>query len=698
MRQKKFRFPRPRISLLSYTPTNPCGIRGEAPVADRADAGPEEITTRILTEAIRFGIIAVILGVLYAISTYNYLLFHGIAEIAAIAVAFAIFLIVWNTRRASPDTFFLIVGISFLFTGTIDLVHMLAYKGMGVFPGDDANLPTQLWIAARYFQSITFLIATFFIGRTITRERKYDAAIIVSACAAASALLVLSIVAWQNFPACFIEGSGLTPFKVYSEYVISLILIAAIFILYRNRGHFDPGVWRYLVAAQVFLIAGELAFTSYVSVYGFMNMLGHLFRFVSAYLFYRAFVVHLLQEPHERLRSALMTITASEEELRANYDELARTEDALRESEQKFRETVQMLDDGYFSCELDGKILAHNAAFNRILGIDPGRDMKGFMMPDFWQDPGERPAYVKELSENGFVRNYSVAAKTIDGTPRQILVSAHLVRDDATRIKRIDGIFTDITGYRLAEQALLEEQEFNRILLDAFPVYYVAISQDGRTLAMNHALLDALEYTEDEVRGKEYLSSFVPAEDRRHLQEVVFPEIMDEGRGNVNINRIVSKSGRVFTVEWHGRPVRREAGKPGFFVGAGIDISDRIRAEEALRESEARYLALTEDQTELVFRLTPGRKCTFANPAFLAFFGQEAKETTGFLFALPVYAEDTARMQQHLAALSREHPVAGITCRVVVPDGTVRTLHWTTRAFFHADGTVAEYQFTGHET
>ena len=241
--------------------------------------------------------VLLILGSLYLISQMNYLLFHGITEVAAIAVAIAIFMLVWNTRKVYTDSFFIMLGISLLFIAGFDLIHTLAYKGMGIFPGDNADIPTQLWIAARYFQSITFFIATLLIGRTITRDGKYDATILFAGCAAAAGLLLSSIFVWQNFPHAFIEGSGLTPFKIGSEYVISLILVATIVMLHLKRDSFDRTVWRLLIVAQVFLIAGELAFTSYISVYGFMNMLGHLFRLLSVYFLYRAIVVVGLTRP-----------------------------------------------------------------------------------------------------------------------------------------------------------------------------------------------------------------------------------------------------------------------------------------------------------------------------------------------------------------------------------------------------------------
>src|SRR5512146_333922 len=108
---------------------------------------------------------AVILGGLVLTSLYSYLLFHSLAEFFTIAVAWAVFFLAWNSRRFLDNRYLLFVGIASLFVGTIDLLHTLAFKGMGVFAGNDANLPTQLWIAGRYVQSLSLLAAPFFLHR-----------------------------------------------------------------------------------------------------------------------------------------------------------------------------------------------------------------------------------------------------------------------------------------------------------------------------------------------------------------------------------------------------------------------------------------------------------------------------------------------------------------------------------------------------
>ena len=88
--------------------------------------------------AILFGIL--ILFGLYLTSLYSYLLFHSLVELFSIIVACCIFIVAWNSRRFLDNNYLLFIGITYLFIGGLDLVHTLAYKGMGVFQEYDSNL------------------------------------------------------------------------------------------------------------------------------------------------------------------------------------------------------------------------------------------------------------------------------------------------------------------------------------------------------------------------------------------------------------------------------------------------------------------------------------------------------------------------------------------------------------------------------
>jgi signal transduction histidine kinase len=268
--------------------------------------------TFILTGAL------VLLG-LYLTSLYNYLLFHSLAELFAIVVACGVFMVAWNARRFLDNNYLLFIGIAYLFVAGLDLLHTLAYKGMGVFPDYDANLPTQLWIASRYIQSLSLLIAPLFLYRKLKTHLVFlGYAVIIS-------LLLASIFYWRIFPDCYIEGIGLTPFKKISEYLISLILLAASALLLKHRAEFDPGILRLLVLSMALMIGAELAFTFYVSVYGLSNLAGHMLKIVSFYLVYKAMIATALVKPY---RVLFRNLKQSEAELRQYTHELqARNEE-----------------------------------------------------------------------------------------------------------------------------------------------------------------------------------------------------------------------------------------------------------------------------------------------------------------------------------------------------------------------------------
>lgn len=265
--------------------------------------------------------VAVGIGVLYIVSFYNYLLFHSLAEIFSIVIACGIFFFAWNSRQFLENDYFLFLGIGYVFIGSIDLLHTLSYKGVGVFEGYGANLPTQLWIAARYMESLTLLAAPLLLSRLW--KAKYMSIIYLTATIG----LLLAIFHWKIFPDCFIEGKGLTPFKKNSEYIISFILVGAIIYLVHMREKFEDNVFRLMVTSILLTIGAELAFTFYISVYGFSNLMGHFLKIVSFYLIYKAVIETGLSKPYSIL---LRNLKQSEEELRSEKSRLQTAVDDVK--------------------------------------------------------------------------------------------------------------------------------------------------------------------------------------------------------------------------------------------------------------------------------------------------------------------------------------------------------------------------------
>ncbi len=229
---------------------------------------------------------------LYFTTWINYLLFHTLAELFSILIGYCLFIITWHARGYLRNNYLLFLGLAYLFISSLDLLHTLAYNGMPIFTDYDFYA-SQLWIGTRYLESISLALAPFFL-RPRTRflpERVLAGYLIVTL------ILVLSIFVWKVFPACFVAGSGLTPFKVVSEYLICLILVSAAFLLRARRSSFEPVIYRVLQLSIFFTIVSELAFTFYVSAYGVSNLVGHYFKILSFLMIYMAFIRTGLEEP-----------------------------------------------------------------------------------------------------------------------------------------------------------------------------------------------------------------------------------------------------------------------------------------------------------------------------------------------------------------------------------------------------------------
>jgi len=262
---------------------------------------------------------------LYLLSRANYLLFHAVVELFSIVVACGVFMIAWNSRRFQDNGFFLCLGIGSLFVAGVDFLHALAYKNMGVFPGKGANLPTQLWIVARYLQTASLLLAPFFLSRRPRPTPLFAVYLAVTAC-------LLAAVFGGAFPDCFREGTGLTPFKIGSEYLICLFLAGSWLLLRRHRQAFAPDVLRLLSFSLAAFILAELAFTLYTDVFGLSNMAGHLFKVAGFYLLYRAVIETGLTRPYDLL---FRELKQSEESLSRRSAELEATNEELAEANEE---------------------------------------------------------------------------------------------------------------------------------------------------------------------------------------------------------------------------------------------------------------------------------------------------------------------------------------------------------------------------
>ena len=323
------------------------------------------------------------------ISFKNFLLFHSIAEIFSIIIAFIIFIIAVNTYKFNKTHQFLtVLGIAYGFIAGFDLLHTLAYKGMGVFPEHTANLPTQLWIIARYMESFSLLAAVVFLNK------KMKIHIVIGFYLIVSSILLLTLFKWNIFPDCFIEGKGLTHFKKVSEYIIAFILMISMYMLTKRKKYFEKGVFGFFLTSLILTTISEILFIFYIDVYDLSNMIGHIFKVLSFYCIYKSVVIISIRLP---------------------YEELYRTG-------RDYYRFIQLLPEAIFAYK-DERIIFVNKAGVELLGASHHKDIIGRSIWEIIPPAHERD--VKALV-------------------RQIQEEARVVHTDEQQIIAMDGKIIDV--------------------------------------------------------------------------------------------------------------------------------------------------------------------------------------------------------------------------------------------------------------
>lgn len=234
--------------------------------------------------------------VLVFISFYNFLLFHTLTELFPVMISVLMLVIAWETRDFSRNYFLMFLACGFFWVGALDLVHLLVYKGMNILPFTDANPATQLWIVARYIQALILLISPVFLSRPVSFSLTFWGF-------GGITFGFIGLIITGHFPDAFIEGSGLTAFKIGSEYAIILLLVGAMVHLIKNRKQLGGDVYGWMALAIVLTIISELSFTFYISVYGLSNLVGHVLKFFAFWLIFLAIVRASLREPYVNLEN-----------------------------------------------------------------------------------------------------------------------------------------------------------------------------------------------------------------------------------------------------------------------------------------------------------------------------------------------------------------------------------------------------------
>ena len=411
---------------------------------------------------------SLILPALFIISRINFLMFHTLVELFAIFVAWGLFVILWNTKDLIENKALVFIGIAYLFVGGIDLAHTLSFSGMGFLePERGADPATQLWVLARYIESISLFLFPFLFFRRIHPYRVFGIFSFITLAG------LLSILYWGIFPACYIDGIGLTAFKKASEYIICIILLAALVFLRQKKAGLDPRVYRYIVFSIILTICAEIAFSFYVSIYGLSNLMGHFFKIVSFYCIYRAFIYSGLTRPHSILFNQR---EQSEARFRAMFEE---------------HSAVMLLID-----PRTGRIINANKAAEQYYGY-PLKQLLEMNIHQLNQMPPEQVAQQMQQAVIRQTTRFEFQHLLADGKIRDVEVHSTPVM--MTDRMMLFSIITDITDRKQAKEELEEHRRTLDEIIEGLPVGIGIIDSKGRIIRLNKNFIHMFGYTEKDI-------------------------------------------------------------------------------------------------------------------------------------------------------------------------------------------------------
>ena len=511
-------------------------------------------------DSIIFSLIIIIVTlILYLVSLDNYLLFHSLAESFSIVISCGIFMVIWNSRRYIDNNFFIIIGIALLFVSFFDLIHTFTYKGINIILGYSTNLPTQIWIASRFLEGITYLAAPFFIGKKVRTSYIFYIYVFVTA------ILLASIFYWRIFPQCFIEGYGLTPFKKISEYVISLFLVGAIYFLYKKKDSFARYLFYMIEFSIALTILSELIFTLYTSAYGIFNFVGHILKIFSFYVIYKAIVVVGLKNPFNTLFSRLKQ---KEEDLQLTRFSVDKADDLI----------LWISPDGYIMDVNDTTSLRLNYTKDEIIGLPFVLIDTEFNLEKF-----------QAIRNKSLVTEHYFKTKDEDKVPVEVEFN---FLEYSGRYYYC-AFARDITERKKAQETLLESEARFRSLADNAPAMIWMSDIDKSRIYYNRRWLEFTGNNLEQELSNDWLESVHPED--RDLVRKNYNEAFNERKEFNCEYRLKRYNGQYRLIFDTGIPRFTPDGNFLGYIGSCYDVTERKQSRQQMELSLSEKVTLLKE-------------------------------------------------------------------------------------------------------
>ena len=348
--------------------------------------------------------------------------------------------------------------------------------------------------------------------------------------------------------------------------------------------------------------------------------------------------------------------------------ERKQAEEALRESEEKHRVLIETTDTGYLILDAQGRVIDANKEYIRLTGYGALEEILGRGLVE-WTAPYDmerNAAEVKRCVEQGYVRNLEIDYINRSGQITSIELNATVLGSGDSA--RILSLCRDITDRKRAGEALRRSEKNFRHSLDESPLGVRIVTVEGETIYANRAILDIYGFDSvEELRTTPTKNRYTP---QSYAEFKIRREKRkgDDGPSEYELS-IVRKNGEIRDLQVFRKEVLWDVEEQ--FQVIYQDITERKRAEEALRESEEKYRNILENMQEGYFELDLAGNYTFANDAECRNIGYPKEELIGMNNRQYQDETNAQKMYQFFRRLFRTgEPVKTVDVEIIRKNGT----------------------------
>jgi two-component system, cell cycle sensor histidine kinase and response regulator CckA len=283
-------------------------------------------------------------------------------------------------------------------------------------------------------------------------------------------------------------------------------------------------------------------------------------------------------------------LAKANEALRGEVLERRRMDEALQESEVRYRGIVESALDAVVTIDGSGVITAWNVQAANIFGWSKeeavGRSLAETIIPAQHREAHSRGLRHAVATGEGPVFNKRIEITALHRDGREFPVELAISNASSGEKAAFSAFIRDITGSKLAAEALEKQHAFLRQVIDINPNFVFAKNRDGRFTLVNQAVADAYGTTVEELVGKTD-ADFNPSPDEVRFFLETDRKVMDSLEDKlISEERFTDAKGNVRFLQTVKRPIIGVDGRAGQVLGVSTDITDRKTLEEQLRQSQ----------------------------------------------------------------------------------------------------------------